>query len=477
MQFSNEIQRVLLGLLFAFGTIGLSATYWTIAGPTSISIRDDNPRIFEDILRIERGSIYDRDNQLLAQSTIDNGEAIRSYTEPAAYSAIGYYSVRYGEGGTESAFDTMLTGATEITDFEAYFAREVLNVAQVGNDIRLTLDLDIQNTVVDLIADYRGAGVVVDAVSGDLLALVSLPTFDPNTLDDDWDTLTEAEGNPFFNRALQGQYQPGGVMYTLWLAQAILTRYDMTQTRVNAAEAVQLGADTTVTCSTVLDADALSLVQAYLFGCPLPFTNYAFSAVSDGYPELVKTFALDDQITLSDFPVPEPITPTSGTQVSIEIEPELQALQDTLGQGDLTVTPLHIAGIMSAIAHNGNAATPQILDSVRPQTTSDWQSTQTSQPSTPMMTTATVRELRNTMKTNWQMMQPDTYPANVTVGATIATSLSGSEAQSWLIGFVRSEQGQAFAFVVLLEDTRDIEHIVSIGQVLIKSLITEFPSS
>ena len=410
MQFAREIKRLLLVTLMAFMCIGVTATYWAIVGPATIIQRDDNPRIIEEILRIQRGRIYDRDDRLLAQTITESDETIREYLHESTYSTLGYYSLRYGEGGAESAFNDDLNGITEIDDLDTFFEREILNYVPQGSDVQLTLDLEIQDTLVASMADFRGAGVVMDAQTGAILALASLPTFDPNTLDEDWDDLTEAEGNPFFNRALQGQYQPGGVIYTLWLAEAILNRYDIAQLIANGADTIELGEDTEVDCVLEPDQSDLSMTQAYQFACPVPFVAYNRITPDHVYADLVSTFALDDQVTLTDFPIPEVITSTSGTEATINIDPELLRLRDTLGQGDITVTPLHIAVIMSAITNIGNAPYPTIQEGVRLPDETDWSSITYSQQSIPMMTTATARQLRTVMRSNWQNLQSDTYP-------------------------------------------------------------------
>lgn len=475
MQFAREIKRVLFGLLVTFSLIGLAATYWAVVGPITIVTRDDNPRIIEDILSIQRGSIYDRDNRLLAETIRTNSETTRRYLHASTYSPLGYYSVRYGEAGVEAAFNDELNGIGAIDDLETYFEQEILNIVSIGTDIQLTLDVDIQDTLVRLMQDYRGAGVVMDAQTGQLLALASLPTFNPNTLDEDWDTLTVAEGNPFFNRALQGQYQPGGVMYTLWLSQALLSQYDLSSVIAEANSSVALGDETIVTCVRRPDQSELTLQEAYQYGCPVPFAVYRNTTAKSNYSTLINAFGLDNQISLADFPVPEPITSTSGTNVTIE--PNLRALRDTLGQGNIRVTPLHIAGIMSAIANNGNAPIPQIQQAIRPPEVSDWQPVQPVRASIPMMTATTVRQVRTIMQSNWQSLQSETYQENIVVGATIATSLSGEETQLWLIGFVRTEQSGHVAFVVLLEDTMDVQRIIEMGQALIQNLIRELTVS
>jgi penicillin-binding protein A len=471
MQFAREIKRILLFTLIAFTFIGITSTYWAIIGRDTVVLRDDNPRLIEDIIRIQRGSIYDRDNQLLAHTLTGNNGSSREYLHKSTYSTLGYYSLRYGEGGVESAFNDDLNDTVGIDNFQRYFDREILNIAPVGSDIQLTLDLDIQNTLVSVMTDYRGAGIVMNAQTGDILALASLPTFNPNTLDDDWDTVTEAKGNPFFNRALQGQYQPGGVMYTLWLAKAILSQYDMSQLIANATDTIPVDDNTLVACVIEPNQSNLSLTQAYQFGCPVPFAVYSSTAPNLTYTDLVTDFALNNQITLADFPIPESITSTT----SVDIDLMQQALRDTLGQGDITVTPLHIAGIMSAIANSGNAPNPNIQLGIRPPQTTDWLSVEQPYPSIPMITTTTARQLRNIMQSNWQTIQADSYKESITVGANVTFSLAGDETQLWLIGFVRTEQAGHVAFVILLEDTEDIQSIIPVGQKLIQALIDEQP--
>lgn len=469
MQFAREIKRIIVLTLVAFTIIGATSAYWTIIGPSTITLRDDNPRIIEDIIRIQRGGIYDRDNRLLARTIIDNGDSSREYLHESTYSTLGYYSLRYGEGGVESAFNDDLNGVVENTDLQRYFEQHILHIAPTGSDIQLTLDLDIQNTLVTAMGNNEGAGIVLNAQTGDILAMASLPTFNPNTLDDDWDILTEAEGNPFFNRVLQGQYQPGGVLYTLWLAKAIISQYDLVQLTANSTDVIAVDENTQVGCAIEPDQSNLSLVQAYQFGCPVPFVVYNRTTSDLAYTDIVTTFALDNQITLADFPIPEPVTPTQSSDIDIN----LQALRDILGQGDITVTPLHIAGIVSAIANNGNAPKPNILLGIRPPDTDDWVTTKQSSPSVPMMTTTTARQLRTIMQTNWQTIQADSYIENFVVGSNITFSLAGEETQLWLIGFVRSDQGSQVAFVILLEDTKDIQSIIPIGQQLINTILDE----
>ena len=468
MQFSREIHRILFGTLFVMALIGISAAYWAIVGQNTILQRDDNPRLIEAMARIQRGSIYDRHQQLLAETVNDSDGIRRKYLKPSTYSLIGYYSLRYGTGGAESAFNQALTGPTKAQSLEDYFTREILHIPPAGSDIQLTLDVDIQDVLVRAMRDYQGAAVVMNAQSGELLALASLPSYDPNTLDDEWDTLTEAAGKPFFNRVLQGQYQPGSAMYTLWLTQAILSDYPLSRPFSQASDAIALGQEITVACVVKPATAELSLVEAFIYGCPAVFVSYQQSAAENSYNDLVQTYSLDNPMTLAGFPIPEPIAPAAATT---DIQPELVTLQDALGQGDLTTTPLHLAGMMAAIANYGNAPRPNIQLGLRAPGTGEWRSPQHNPASIPMITAAAARQLRGILQRAWATLQDKTYPAESTVGGHITMSQSGDGTQIWLNGFAAHVNRDTVAFVVLLEDTRDIQTLIAIGQSLIDALL------
>ncbi len=465
MQFSRAINRILLGALFVMTLIGISAAYWAIVGQNTILQRDDNPRLIEAAARIQRGGIYDRHQQLLVETVNDADGIRREYLKPSTYSLIGYYSLRYGAGGSEAAFNQALAGLTAAPSLENYFAQEVLHIPRAGSDIQLTLDADIQDSLAGAMRDHHGAAVVMNAHSGELLALASLPSYDPNTLDDEWDALIEAAGKPFFNRALQGQYQPGGAMYMLWLTQAILSDYPLSRPFDQASDAIVLGEDITVDCVIQPPTAQLSLAQAFIYSCPAAFVSYQQSAAENSYDDLVQAYSLDNPMTLAGFPIPESAAPATG------IKPELAALRDTLGQGDLTTTPLHLTGMMAAIANHGNAPAPNIQLGLRSPGAKEWTSPPRSSASIPMMTAATARQLRGILEQAWTTLQDNSYPDEATVGGHITMSQSGDGTQIWLHGFASHVDRSAAAFVILLEDTSDIQRLIAIGQALIAALL------
>ena len=307
MPYSRTIRHVLAGTLVCLALVGLSAAYWALVGQNSLLLREDNPRVIEAQWDIVRGGVYDREARPLAETVrLDTGLS-RRYLWPSAHSIVGYYSLRYGVGGAESAYDTLLSGARPIENIADYFKRNVLNQPQIGSDIMLTLDVDIQEALAGALDGADGTAIVLDARTGAVVVLMSQPSYDSNTLDADWPTLIEAEGKPFFNRALQGNYQLGGNMHLIWLAQAIASGFDLSWRFTDAADTVNLGDGMTSACVILPDAAELTLGEAFAFGCPAPFASYRQTESAAAADDLLSPYAFHEPITLPGFPQPESI--------------------------------------------------------------------------------------------------------------------------------------------------------------------------
>ena len=220
---ARPMMRTSAALLAA---LGLAAGYWGIARAGELRARPDNPRLVDAEQATLRGPIYARDGALLAYSTCAGAEQPlapcagaqaryqRRYPHPEAAPAIGYYSLRYGVGGLEAFADATLRGGRTPLD-------DLLHRPRRGAAITSSLDLTWQSRahealrVGSALGALAGAAVVLDWRSGEVLALASRPSFDPNRLEQDWDRLRAEPSAPLLNRATQGLYQPGPLL--AWL--------------------------------------------------------------------------------------------------------------------------------------------------------------------------------------------------------------------------------------------------------------------
>lgn len=204
----NRNIRILQNVMWgAFGLVFLGLIYWQLIGANAILARDDNPRRVIAEQRIRRGQILTANGVALAQTLTDeNGLTQRRYPYPNLASVTGYYSVRYGAGGLESTFDHLLRGEDRQSELD-----RLLHRPPVGQNITVTIQLPAQIAADTALAqaNVTGAALVMNAQSGEVLVMAGRPTFDPNTLDEQWDALVADPSAPLLNRATQGVFPLG----------------------------------------------------------------------------------------------------------------------------------------------------------------------------------------------------------------------------------------------------------------------------
>lgn len=471
MQFSREINRLLAALLAAFMLVGVAAAYWSVTGATTILERPDNPRLVEDENRIQRGSIIDRNGQMLVQSTSENDIVTRHYLHPEMYSALGYFSLRYGVSGAEAAYDTILRGDEQAQGWNAFLSADLLHQPQLGSDIQVTFDQPTQQTLADAMKGQAGAAIVLSVPSGEVLAMVSLPTYDPNTLDANWETLVAAPGNPFFNRALQGNYQPGGTLQSLLMAAAILSDQPLDNSLSNATRAVAVG-DVELNCAAVLSPQELTLRQAYAFGCPYPFEQLGETLGIETIEAIFQTFRLDVPPTLPGYVAQFPNNPTP--QPTFDSISTLW-IDNALGQGNVTITPLQMVMIAGAIVNDGNAPQPYTLLGIREPGSNEWEDSQAPHPSIPMMTANTARQLQDLMRLAVANgAAQNAGRPNIDIGGHATLAYSGDASQAWFIGFTTLGGRQGIAIAVVIENSTDPGLAADIGGTVLEAAHTRF---
>ncbi len=460
MQFMREINRLLTGILVLFGIVALAAAYWAVIGPDTILQREDNPRLVEAEASILRGAIIDRDGTMLVDSQQDeSGRVTREYLYPSMASALGYYSLRYGVGGAEAAFDSTLRGDAIQNDTTRALLQSLLHEPQQGADVQLTLDLDVQQQIAAAMVGQRGAVVVLSVPDGAVLALVSLPTYDANTLDANWDQLVADSGKPFFNRVLQGRYQPGGALETPLMAAAFLVNHSVDENFAQATSPVLLDNDQ-FTCAVRLPTMSLSLRESYGFACPHPFALLASELGAETVQATIDTFRLDQQPTLMDF---ETLPDAAETPQSTAENPDA-LLKIALGQGDLTVNPLNMAMIAAAIVNDGNTPQPYLLVGTRSPGAEAWTPAQAIRPTIPLATANTARHLQDLMRyTVANGAAQNAGRPNIDIGGHAALAVSGDGSLAWFVGFATFAGNEGAAVAVVLENSDDPGLAADIG--------------
>ncbi len=462
-----SLRRLSAGLLVIFGLIALSLSYWTLVRGTELVTRDDNPRRVLAEQQIQRGKILDRNEVVLAESVYDpdTGTIQRIYHYPSAAPVVGYYSLRYGVGGIESAYDDQLRGGGQLTYSEAIL-QDLLHRQQVGSDVQISLDITVQEAVSEALEGYTGAVVVLHVPDGQVLALASQPTFDPAALDENWDALSTDPNAPLLNRATQGLYQPGESLQSVVLGAALNNGL------VSAADQWRGGSTTTVDgrelpCAASISY-ANSLGGAYVVGCPEPFRQLALQIGAHRLLMALTDFGLTE---------PPPFTlPTEAATVDTDLIQDQLALTG-IGQSDLTVSPLQMAMIAASFAGHGQMPPLQLVLATR-EPGDIWQPVAADGFPRGTLSHASANAIEELMlrSVDEGASQPASVPGYTVAGHTgLAMAGPQGELNAWFTGYSAYSPDNSIAVAVLLENTPDASEAARIGGLALAAALNSVP--
>jgi peptidoglycan glycosyltransferase len=412
----------------------------TVEGPR-LARNPHNPRTA--LAEPYRGPILARDGTILARSSPHG----RVYPfGPALAQTLGYDSARYGTSGLEAAFDHDLRG-TALANDPATQWRMLFGGADAGFErgatIITTIDPDVQTVLFAALSAYpRAAGVVLDPRTGEVLAIASVPSFEPGKIDATFRKIVADPQSPLLNRALSGLYPPGSSFKI-----------------VTAADALDAG---TVTLDSVfIDTGKLrvgnftfhndegevtgrqNLIGAFALSSNVDFGQIALQLDADRWFDYARRWRLGEPLgftlpTETDhLPTPESMSPGILAQLGF-------------GQADLLVTPMRMALVGATIASGGTEPRPYLVRSVRARDGSE----RYAAPSAPLANpipgavadqVRTLMEAVVTRGTGTAAALPGVQVAGKTGTATLATGTS----HAWFVAFAPADAPRVAVAVVV----------------------------
>lgn len=335
------------GMLAGLFLLGLLSGWWMVIRSDNLLARTDNPRRGINDRYVIRGSILDRNNMPIARTTGNPGEYQRVYEYPPLGPIIGYSNPLYGQAGLEAGLDPYLRGIQGNPNSIIWIHHLLYGQPPPGLDVKLTLDLELQKAADELVGDHHGALVLLDASTGEIIAISSNPFYDANELVSAWPDLIRDPGSSLLNRATLGQYSPGTSIGAFFLA------YEIGQGAIPSPP------------SNLTYTNSMGTWE-----CAVEPRNPIDSGnlISSGCPSAI--VALGEKIGAENI---EGIYRTLGFTVTPELPMESTANQDAtvqdaslaaLGQENLRVTPLQMAIAAAALTNQGSRPEPQIISAV-----------------------------------------------------------------------------------------------------------------
>ena len=435
-----------LGAALFLGLAGYMGYFLQVQRETVIN-NSYNARLDSFANRVVRGRILAADGTVLAENRTDGeGNETRIYPFGTVFDHVVGYSSN-GKTGIESLANFYLL--TSHVNLAEQVVNELGGAKSQGDDVYTTLDPELQQAAWAALGDHRGAVIAMEPDTGKILAMVSKPGYDPNTLAQDWEVLNADEGgqSPLLNRAAQRLYPPGSTFKIVTALEYMREhpqdykdyRFDCSGTYVNG--------DYTIRCYHGESHGSQDFVQAFANSCNGAFASLGLELNLASLKATAEELLFNRELPLTGFPYKESsfvMEPGAGTW---------EILQTSMGQGKTEMTPLHNALLTAAIANGGTLMKPYLLDrvvsageeEVKKFMPEAWGSLMTAQEA------ANLTELMEAVVTvgTASALRTDAYQAAAKTGS--AEFETGRETHAWFTGFAPA-QDPKLVVTVLVEE-------------------------
>lgn len=490
---NTPVRRIAIAVMAMILLLMANLTYVQVIKADEYRTDSRNQRVLLAEYSRKRGQIS-AEGQVLASSveTDDRLRYQRQYPDGPVYAPLtGYYSVSYSSSGIERAADAVLNGSDD-----RLFGRRLSDLITgrdpSGGNVVLTIDPDVQQTAFDQLdsKNYTGAVVALRPQTGEILAMASTPSFDPNPLASHnsetqktaWEGFTAADPPVLPNRAISEIYPPGSTFKLIDTAAALASGRYSPDSQLTAAPNITLQ-DTATTlenyngnaCGTSATA---SLREALQRSCNTAFAQLAAELGEEAMRDQAEAFGIGTE----DVSIPLRVAPS--TIGDIQDTAALQ--QSSIGQRDVALTPLQNAMIVAAIANGGQLMAPYLIKEIQSQ---ELNTVETTEPDRlgRAVDDGVARTLTELMVNNENSYSGGGKIPGVQIAAKTGTAEHGATPKStpphvWYVAFAPANDPQV-AVAVLVESGGDRSNLAAtggqvaapIGRAVIRAALGERP--
>lgn len=443
----NNNKAITFLAVFFTGLVAAMLVYigwYSYANRVEFVMNDYNKRASQLQEENSRGSIISSDGKELALSVTDEeGNEVRSYPYANQFAhVVGYADM--GGMGIEKSMKYYLINCNSSLSTKASYDDKGLKFP--GDNVYTTINASLQILAYYSLGDYNGAVIISDPNTGAILAMVSKPDFDPNTIKANWNTLSKDESTAsLVNRSTQGLYPPGSTFKIVtsleFLRENPTTYGDYTfsckgSLTVNGAS---------IKCYHNQVHGGLDFFSSFAKSCNSSYANIGISLDQNMFAKTLDSLMFNKELPV-DFPYSKSIA-TASTSLSTE-----DKMQLSIGQGATSVTPLHMNMITMAIANGGTLMKPYLVSGVK---SADGKTVETFNPQEygQLMTSDEAATLTQMME---QVVQNGTATGLAgasynAVGKTGSAEYSSSftDSHAWFTGFAPKDDPQICVTIIM----------------------------
>ena len=340
-----------------FGIMLIYICYYSYAHRQVLMNNSYNTRQQILLKQNSRGSILSRDGDLLAYSQVDeNGKETRVYPYGREFAHVVGYSTN-GRAGVEYMANYYLINTS--IDLSDKVALDTQGNKYPGDNCKTTLDVHLQEVAFNALSARKGAVVVSDPRTGEILAMVSKPDFEPSTISQEWESLLQ-DNSPdakLLNRATQGLYPPGST-FKIVTALAYIKDHpsDFENYRFTCSGRFTYEGNS-ISCYHGENHGSVDFKSSFAKSCNSSFANIGLDVSRKVFSDTLDQLMFGKELPIDLL--------YSKSRASIDNSTSVgDVMQLAIGQGTTGMTPMHLNMITCAVANGGTLMKPYLLQQV-----------------------------------------------------------------------------------------------------------------
>ena len=366
---NGPIRRLAIGVFTAMFALVLAVSWYQVIRADDLRTDPRNARPLLTERGKERGAIVTRDGTVVARSVEDPEDRlsfVRQYPEGEVFAhVVGYSSFLVGDNGLEAAYSSDLRSRRDLTI--SNLISMLLGRDPRPHGLELTIHAELQRTALEALGDNRGAVVALDPRTGAVLALVSAPSYNPEVLlgvdaAAQWEDLLAEPSQPSRDRATRELYAPGSTFKTVVAAAALEAGVAEPSTTFGDPVSLELPG-TTATISNFggglcNDGRSATLLQGLVRSCNTVFGELAMMVGAEEIGATAEAMGFNRDLPF-EWSVPR------ASWLTNELADDDAALaQSGIGERDVRAAPLHMAMVAAAVANDGVAMVPYLVQRI-----------------------------------------------------------------------------------------------------------------
>ena len=451
-QATSGKNREILAVMYAFiciflATIGYFIYYNTVESKNVIN-HPGNVHIAKLQEKTTRGRILAADGSVLAQTLVDgNGEETRNYPYANVFAhVVGPAGINKSGLEASNENDMLMSNANPFSRA----INELKNVKNPGDDVVTTLNTQLQQVAYNALGSNQGVVIAIEPSTGKVLAMVSKPDYDPNTLAANYESIiSDTQSKVLLNQATQGLFTPGSIFKICTTLEYIRENPNYENYSYTCQGSISLsdgrGGTQSLSCYHNTVHGTQNLIQSFSNSCNASFANIGTTLSAGSFSDLANTLLFNQKLPTS---IPH-------LQSSFKLDgsdSDWLTGATAIGQGNTTMTPLHAAMITSAVANGGVLMEPYLVNNIK---SSDGSTVKKYMPKSygNLMTTSEASILTDMMVAT---VNSGTATALSGMGYSVAGKTGTAEIDNygnnaWFVGFAPVENPQ-IAICVLVEN-------------------------